>query len=74
MTSTLPLLDLTVGSESETMHITHLLPIRNEHEKGEAGCRCDRWGHPCPGCSKPAAAAKPVAAPKGFLTRGKKRK
>ena len=21
------------------------------------GCRCDRWGHPCPGCLEPQAAS-----------------
>ena len=22
------------------------------------GCRCDRWGHPCPGCLKSQAASE----------------
>jgi len=24
------------------------LPVRDP--KAHAGCNCDRWGHPCPGC------------------------
>jgi len=24
------------------------LPLR--HAEAHAGCNCDRWGHPCPGC------------------------
>jgi hypothetical protein len=24
------------------------LPVRNT--EAHAGCNCDRWGHPCPGC------------------------
>ncbi len=24
------------------------LPLRNTGAR--AGCNCDRWGHPCPGC------------------------
>jgi len=24
------------------------LPVR--HREAHAGCNCDRWGHPCPGC------------------------
>jgi hypothetical protein len=35
---------------SDARHV----PITGEKEPdsgGEAhGCRCDRWGHPCPGC------------------------
>ena len=26
---------------------------RHTHAEGEPGCRCDRWGHPCPHCLKP---------------------
>jgi hypothetical protein len=29
------------------------IPITTKHDGGPArehGCRCDRWGHPCPGC------------------------
>ena len=25
--------------------------IVDRHPK-EHGCRCDRWGHPCPGCAE----------------------
>ena len=24
------------------------LPVRDA--EAHAGCKCDRWGHPCPGC------------------------
>ena len=26
------------------------LPVRDTEP--HAGCNCDRWGHPCPGCVK----------------------
>jgi len=26
------------------------LPLRKS--EAVAGCNCDRWGHPCPGCSE----------------------
>jgi hypothetical protein len=41
-------------------HVTPLagnarhIPITTESDvrsdRGAHGCRCDRWGHPCPGC------------------------
>jgi hypothetical protein len=27
------------------------LPVRDT--EAHAGCNCDRWGHPCPGSSRP---------------------
>ncbi len=24
--------------------------VRVYHAEASAGCNCDRWGHPCPGC------------------------
>ena len=24
--------------------------LRLRHAEAHAGCNCDRWGHPCPGC------------------------
>ena len=39
---------------------------RREFErKAKAGCNCDRWGHPCPGCVNGHAMAK-AARPFSF--------
>jgi hypothetical protein len=27
--------------------------------EAHAGCNCDRWGHPCPGCVNPDVVLKP---------------
>ena len=35
-------------------------PVRNT--KAHAGCKCDRWGHPCSGCVEPKAKT-PVSPP-----------
>ena len=37
------------------------------HDTGAvAGCNCDRWGHPCPGCVEPIVQPKaefPISLP-----------
>ena len=42
------------------------IPITVEHDLNsdvEAhGCRCDRWGHPCPGCLKSRPGSKQESA------------
>jgi hypothetical protein len=30
--------------------VTNKIPFRET--KAVAGCNCDRWGHPCPGCDE----------------------
>lgn len=40
------------------------LPVRNI--EAHAGCNCDRWGHPCPGCVNrdiEPGAETPVSSP-----------
>jgi hypothetical protein len=36
----------------------HHIPITAEHDfvsnNEPQACRCDRWGHPCPGCAEHA--------------------
>jgi hypothetical protein len=32
---------------------------------GEPGCRCDRWGHPCPGCAKLTVESLPTRTASG---------
>jgi len=49
-----------------TKHVSRLAPdarhisIRpgdnRDLNAGEHGCRCDRWGHPCPNCVTPRRA------------------
>ena len=56
----------------ETTRPTHVLqdavtikvPFRET--KAVAGCNCDRWGHPCPGCVEPRIQPKaqgPISSP-----------
>lgn len=36
----------------DARHVPIALADDLESETEEHGCRCDRWGHPCPGCLK----------------------
>jgi hypothetical protein len=31
-------------------HISITAEDKGDTQTGAHGCRCDRWGHPCPGC------------------------
>ena len=56
MTSTLPLLELTLNAQNEETHFASVLPpLPRSNMSDSAGCRCDRWGHPCPNCVKAVA-------------------
>jgi hypothetical protein len=48
------------------------VPITAENELDSGteahGCRCDRWGHPCPGCVKSRHEAERNAAVFGGVT------
>lgn len=59
MTSTLPLLELTLNAQIEETHFASVLPpLPRPNKSDSAGCRCDRWGHPCPNCMKAVATPK----------------
>jgi hypothetical protein len=36
----------------DARHISMTAGDNPDLNAGEHGCRCDRWGHPCPGCAK----------------------
>jgi hypothetical protein len=65
MISTLPLLEPIFVAEKRDQ--TGLLsPLSRQIKKDEPGCRCDRWGHPCPNCAKDVApeTQQPPSKPK----------
>jgi hypothetical protein len=42
--------------------LQHAVPTKVLMRETEAvaGCNCDRWGHPCPGCVERVAQPKPA--------------
>ena len=39
--------------------------VAGRESEARAGCNCDRWGHPCPGClehNKPEEADAPISS------------
>ncbi|HEU4771562.1 MAG TPA: hypothetical protein VFS68_05340 [Candidatus Udaeobacter sp.] len=47
---------LLLNDESETAGLilkgVAFDPVKVRETKAVAGCNCDRWGHPCPGCAE----------------------
>ena len=55
---------LLLRRRSQTAHAayceTRCLPSsRSARPRAVAGCNCDRWGHPCPGCVERIAQPAP---------------
>ena len=48
---------LLLSDEAETTKLMSKDPVFDElpvrDTEPHAGCKCDRWGHPCPGCVNP---------------------
>ena len=38
---------------TKLLHNTVRAALQFRETKAVAGCNCDRWGHPCPGCHEP---------------------
>lgn len=59
MTSTLPLLELTLNAQIDETHFASVLPpLPRSNKSDSAGSRCDRWGHPYPNRVKAVATPK----------------
>ena len=73
MTTTLPLLELTLNADADETHFAGVLQPHSRQTKTDtAGCRCDRWGHPCPNCVRTVATPKRVEQrPQKATTKGK---
>jgi hypothetical protein len=59
---------LTEEAEINRLMLKHVAFDEVAVRDGEAhaGCKCDRWGHPCPGCVNPETVSKaksPVSSP-----------